>query len=143
MANSSLLINQGTNSAVNFDLVSGTNTQVIAVGYGTISTIGTLPTVGSITNIGSISTIGTMPSISANPSSGTLDLLKAGTITKLEGGTLNNLASGTINSATVTGNVGISSGTISVLPNLPQGSIQITAGTITEGTLRNLISGTI
>ncbi len=40
-------------------------------------------------------------------------------------GTLTNLTSGTINSATVTGNVGVSS------------------GTITTGTINNLVSGTI
>ncbi len=48
-------------------------------------------------------------------------------------GTIN---AGTINTGTInTGTVVIPSGTITVLPNLPQGSINVTAGTITAGSI--------
>lgn len=120
-------INLGTEAYVNFDTVGTVNTQVIGLSYGTVSTVGTLPNTPG-------GTLGVVQSVSA------------GTITKVEGGTIGNLVSGTINSATAvlnSGTINVSTAVITTLPNLPQGSINVTAGTITEGTLRNLISGTI
>lgn len=55
-------------------------------------------------------------------------------------GTLNNLVSGTINSATAvlnSGTINVATAVITTLPNLPQGSINVTAGTMimTNGTV--------
>src|SRR3990167_2614503 len=111
-------MNEGTQKYINFDLVGTTNTQVVGVGYGTVSTVGTLPN---------------LPQGSIN--------VTAGTITA---GTLTNLVSGTINSATVTGNIGVSSGTVNVstissLPNIPGGTL----GTITGVGSIGGIGGTV
>ena len=61
--------------------------------------------------------------------------VSAGTVTA---GTLTNLISGTINSATAvlnSGTINVATAVISSLPNLPQGSINVTAGTITAGSI--------
>jgi hypothetical protein len=59
----------------------------------------------------------------------------------INAGTVDLIKAGTINSATVV----INSATISVLPNLPQGSINVTAGTVNAGTINTgtLNAGTI
>lgn len=126
---SSLLITQGTQSAINFDLNGTINTQVVGIGYGTVSTIGTLPNLpgGSIaiTSIPQIS-IGTL----SNLPGGTLNIVSAigtqGTI-----GTIQNLGSLT--------NVGqiYNAGT------LQGGSIVVTNGTIQIGTIGTLGLGTV
>ncbi len=138
MSNSSLLINQGTNSSINFDLAGGTNTQVIAIGYGTISTIGTLPNLP-----GGTVTLSNPTGTTVQFNNGTLNV---GTVTA-NGGTIGVVQAGTINAATAVLNSGtinlgtfvMPSGTVTVLPNLPQGSINVTAGTIaTLGTMGTL-----
>lgn len=100
MAVNPLGMNQGTNSFIRFENDGGTiNTQVIDVRQGTVT---------SVSN------------------------LVGGTITKVEGGTLGNLVSGTINSATAvlnSGTINVATAVITTLPNLPQGSINVTAGT--------------
>lgn len=124
MALNSFSANQGTQTPILTDNTGGVNGTVIAVQKLDISAQGTAGTLWDGKVAVTAGTIGSLPNI--------------------PGGTLNNLASGTINSATVTGNVGISSGTINVstissLPNLPQGSINVTAGTIaTLGTMGTL-----
>jgi hypothetical protein len=111
-----LLINQGTNSAVNFDLSGTINTQVIAIGYGTVSTLGTLPNIPG-------GTIGVVSSLSA------------GTITKVEGGTIGLI--------TRVGNLGtLESGTISSLPNIPGGTLGVVQS-ISAGTITRVEGGTI
>ena len=109
----------------------------VVVTTGTINT-GTVASVGTVPGVGVVTTVSNITNGSIVVTAGTVapHAVTAATITA---GTLTNLISGTINSATAV----INSATISVLPNLPQGSINVTAGTITEGTLRNLISGTI
>jgi hypothetical protein len=95
--------------------------QRIGIDSGTISVLPNLPQ-GSI-NV----TAGTV-------NAGTVDLLKAGTITKLEGGTVQtNILTGTVTRVSTIGTLEV--GTISALPNLPQGSINVTAGTITAGSI--------
>lgn len=59
----------------------------------------------------------------------------------ISGGTTNvgTVNTGTINTGTInTGTFVMTSGTLTVLPNLPQGSIQITAGTIGAGTFQKV-----
>lgn len=105
-----LLINQGTNAAVNFDLSGTVNTQVIGVGYGTVNTLGTLPnvpggTIGSIIGIGSVSGLSNIPG-------GTLNQVNnIGTLPNLPGGTIGSIL-GIGGTLPVSGNVSISSGTI-------------------------------
>jgi len=152
-------INFGTQGYVRFEDDGGTiNTQVIDVRQGTVEIVsddignikdsvewidfnlkaGTL-NFGSVTNIGSISTIGTMPAISIGESTGgTLDL-----ITRV--GNIGTLEVGTVSVGSITGIGTITNiGTITTLPNIPQGSIQVTAGTevITGGSIV-VTSGTI
>lgn len=82
---SNLLINQGTNSAINFDLVGSVNTQVVALGYGTINTLGTLPNLPGGSIAVTAATITSMPNVPG----GTFN---AGTVN-----------SGTINLGTIVG----------------------------------------
>lgn len=183
---SSLSINQGTNAAINFDLNGTINTQVVGIGYGTVSTIGTLPNLpgGSIV----VTTLPNLPQGSINVTAGTIATLgtmgtlglvnTVTTVSNLTNGSVNitagTVSAGTINIGTVTGKdanaaaqtanpvsiggtdsggtvrtafvdtqghfrVDMPTGTISVLPNLPQGSINVTAGTIaTLGTMGTL-----
>lgn len=117
-----LLINQGTQSAVNFDQNGTVYTQVVHMESGTVNvgTISSLPNIsgGTIGLITRVSTIGTVEvgTISAMPNIpggtvglitrvNTLGTLEVGTISSLPnipGGTITNLVSGTINSGTVT-----------------------------------------
>jgi hypothetical protein len=163
MANNSLLINQGTNSAVNFDSSSGTFTQVIAPAYGTISTIGTIPNIpgGTVDKAVAFGWDGALNKAILTDSSGVVQVngtVNVGTISTLidniDGGTINRIEGGTIGLVTRVSTLGtLEVGTIATLPNIPGGSIVVTTGTIaahaitaatiTEGTLRNLISGTI
>ncbi len=143
---SSLNITQGTQSAINFDLNGTINTQVIAVGYGTISTIGTLPTI----TIGTIGTLG-LGSVVVN----TLPNLPGGSIV-VTTGTITSIGTiGTLGLGTITGNLGTigTVGTLQGLGTLPgvgvitsltNGSINIPNGTLqalgtmgTLGTLQN------
>lgn len=147
-------------------IIDGTVTRVSTIGtleVGTISTMPNIPggTIGLITRVGNVGTleVGTITTL-PNVPGGTLGLvttvsnitngsvrITVGTITE---GTIRNLISGTINAATAilnsgTINVGtfvMPSGTISVLPNLPQGSINVTAGTFRDDgrTTRNILS---
>ncbi len=151
---------------------TGTLAAVSSLGGGTITKLegGTVQT-----NIltGTINSIPNLPG-------GTLGRIEGGTITSLTGGnivvTAGTVTTGTINTGTInvstvnvsTVNVAtvvagtlnrinqvgtVEVGTISSLPNLPGGSIVVTAGTvaahaitaatITAGTLTNLVSGTI
>lgn len=158
-------INQGTQTTIATDLVGTVNYQVIKLDVGTagasslfagtlsrVSTIGTLEvgtvSVGSITNLGSVTNVGTIKEITtvANLTNGSINVTAGTEI--ITGGTLNNLASGTINAATAvlnSGTINVATAVITTLPNLPQGSIQVTAGTgiVTGGTIQNLVSGTI
>lgn len=117
-------------------LKAGTITRLEGGTLGRVSTIGTLE-VGTITTMPNIpgGTIGVV----SNITNGSIRMT-VGTVTE---GTLRNLISGTINSATAvlnsgTINVGtfvmpsgtLNVATISTLPNLPQGSINVTAGTV-------------
>lgn len=120
---SNLLINQGTNSAINFDLNGTVNTQVVGMGYGTLSTIGTLPNLpgGSI----AVTSIPNISQGSIQVTNGTI-----GTVTGV--GTLTNI--GVVNNAGT-----LQAGTITTLPNIPGGTINILAG----GTLGILTNGTL
>lgn len=138
-----LLINQGTNAAINFDLSGTVNTQVIALGYGTLSTIGTIPnipggTLGSIIGIGSVSGLSNLPGGTLN-SVGTIPGM--GTLTNI--GIVNNagtLQAGTLGTVANIGSLGmLNAGTITTLPNIPGGTINILAG----GTLGILTNGTL
>lgn len=115
----------------------------INVTAGTIATLGTMGTLGLVNTVTTVSNI-TNGSIVVTAGTIAAHAITAGTIVE---GTLRNLISGTINSATAvlnsgTINVGtfvMPSGTLTVLPNLPQGSINVTAGTIaTLGTMGTL-----
>ena len=98
-------INEGTQKYVNFDLSGTTNTQVVAVGYGTVSTIGTLPNI---------------PQGSIQVTAGT-EVITSGSIAVTAGtGIITN------------GSIVVTAGTVA--------AHAITAATITEGTLRNLVS---
>lgn len=151
MSNSSLLINQGTNSSINFDLAGGTNTQVVAIGYGTVSTVGTLPntpggTINLATVAGNLGTIGTigLATIAGNVgvSSGTINVSTISTLPNTPGGTINlatvagNLGTlGTIGLATVTGNLG-TIGTIGLAT--VAGNVGVSSGTINVSTISSL-----
>lgn len=132
---SSLTINQGTNSAINFDLNGTINTQVIALGYGTLSTIGTLPqiSIGTLPtlNITSGSINGTV-NIGNTPNIGTIGTLGLGSVVV---NSLPNTPGGTLGSI-----LGI--GSVSGLSNLPGGTINLvtTVTNLSNGTIQN--SGT-
>ena len=154
MANSSLNINQGTNSAINFDLNGTVNTQVVALGYGTINTIGTLPNVTVANPTGTVVAVDHGTVTLSNPA-GTFNNISTGTINvgtfNMASGTLNlgtvNMSSGTLNLGTVnmtsgTVNVGTfvnNGGTVAVVQNA--GTLQTGANTI--GNIGSLLSGTI
>jgi len=162
-----LLINQGTNSAVFFEDVGGTAfRQSIAVDHGTVTLSN--PTGTTVTVDHGTVTLSNPTGTTVQFNNGTVDLLKAGTVTRLEGGTINLVTRvgnvGTVEVGTISAMPQVSVGTI---PNTPGGTINlittvsnitkgsivvtngtvaahaITAATVTEGTLRNLISGTI
>lgn len=157
---SNLLINQGTNAAINFDLNGTVNTQVVGLGYGTLSTIGTLPnitggsivvTTGTITgNLGTIGTLGLVNTVttvanltngSVNIPNGTLQALGTiGTVGLVT--TVTNLTNGTIqNSGTVTGVGSISN--IGSIAAVTSGTIQ-NSGTVTGvGVVTSLTQGSI
>lgn len=115
----SLLINQGTNSAVFFEDVSGTAfRQSVAVDHGTITLSNPTGTTVQFNN-------------------GTVNLLGAGTITKLEQGSIQ-ITAGTIATLGTMGTLGLVN-TVTTVSNLSQGSINVTAGTIaTLGTMGTL-----
>lgn len=141
MSNSSLNINQGTNSAINFDLSGTINTQVVALGYGTLSTIGTLPTVTINTpNIGTIGTLG-LGSVVVN----TLPNLPGGSIVITTGtiptlGTMGTL--GTIQGLGTLPGVGVVTSITNGSINIPNGTIQALGTLGTIGTVSNLGSVT-
>lgn len=189
----SILINQGTQTAIANDTVGTINYQKIKLDMGDAGVsspfTGTIPAVsslggGTITKLegGTVQTnilSGTINSIPNIPG-GTLGRIEGGTITSITGGnivvTAGTMTTGTVNTGTINvSTVNVSTvnvatvvagtlnrinqigtlevGTISSLPNLPGGSIVVTAGTIaahavtaatiTAGTLTNLVSGTI
>lgn len=130
---------------------------------GTITTLPNIPggTVGLVTRVGNVGTLelgtvtvtnptGTTITVDhgtvtlSNPTgttiqfnNGTVDLVKAGTITRVEGGTIqSNILTGTITSIT-----NLAAGTIT---RLEQGSINVTAGTLTRvGNIGTIESGTV
>jgi hypothetical protein len=112
------------------NLAAGTVTRLEGGTLGRVSTVGTL-------EVGTISSLPNLPGGSIVVTAGTVaaHAITAATITE---GTLRNLISGTINSATVV----LNTGTISVLPNLPQGSINVTAGTVLVRGIHNETLGT-
>lgn len=160
MAN--LLINQGTQAAVNFDTVGSVNTQVVAIGYGTISTIGSLPNVtlanptgttvqfnnGTINTGTLVLSSGTLTTIPNIPG-GTLNVLQGGSVA-VTAGTINSgtISSGTINTGTFvytggTLNLIGTVNTIGTLPNLPGGTLT-NSGTVTGvGVVTSLTNGSI
>lgn len=135
------------------------------INAGTITSVGTVPGVGvvsmltagtvSMINAGTITSVGTVPGVGVVTSVTEVANLAKGTITKVEGGTLGvvtsvtevaNLAKGTITKLEG-GTLGVvsslSAGTITKLEGgtlgiLAQGSINVTAGTVTAGTLTRL-----
>lgn len=150
----SILINQGTQTAIANDTIGTVNYQVVKVDMGTAGVSnpfsGTLPAVSNLEK-GTITRLenGT---VQANMMTGTVTSLLGGSIVQ----TVGTVNTGTINAGTLNrvGQVGtLEVGTISSLPNLPGGSIQVTNGTVNTGTinvatvvagtLTNLISGTI
>lgn len=112
----------------------------VGISSGTINSLPNIPA-GTITRVSTIGTLELGTVTLTNPTgttvqfnNGTVDLLKAGTITKLEGGTVQtNILTGTITRVSTIGTLEV--GTISSLPNLPQGSINVTAGTVSAGTI--------
>ena len=137
MGYTNITVNQGTNSAIYTDNTGGTGGTQIGVVKIDISGQGTAGTLWSgNTNISSgtvqIGTIGTLGLGTITGNLGTIGTLGLGTIT-------GNL--GTI------GTLGLGSVVVNSLPNLPQGSINVTAGTIgtilSIGTLPNLPQGSI
>lgn len=131
MANSVLGMNEGTGKWINFDLDGTVNTQVIRVDKGTISTIGTLPSLPG----------------------GTINLVGSGTITKVEGGTIGLITRvgnvGTLEVGTITTLPNTPGGTINLVSNLTNGTVRISVGTITTGTIdsvttvSNLTNGSV
>lgn len=130
----------GTINAGTFVHPSGTITTIAAGTQNTLGTVGTIQNLisgtinalaaGTIT-AGSLTTVANVLSITA----GTQNTL--GTV-----GVVNNLVSGTLlNSGTTTG-VGVVT-TVTTVSNVTNGSFVQTAGTLTVGTLTNLVSGTI
>lgn len=134
----------GTAQAVleNYSFPTATTVEQIS---GTVTTNAS----GGTFNAGTINT-GTINTGTIN--TGTIN------VATVTGGTLQNLVSGTINAATAVLNNGtinlatvqMTSGTlnvatISTLPNLPQGSINVTAGTVSAGTINTgtLNTGTV
>jgi hypothetical protein len=164
MAN--LLINQGTNSAINFDLSGTVNTQVVGIGYGTVSTIGTLPNLPGGSIVVTAATISSLPNIPGGSVVQTAGTVNTGTINT---GTINlgTVVGKDANAAAQTGNPvttgGTDSGgtvytlrldtkgqqfigggtvdTLTTVANLTNGSVRITVGTITV--LPNLPQGSI
>jgi hypothetical protein len=91
---------------------------------------------GSVAGVNVVSNI-TNGSIVVTAATVAAHAITAATITE---GTLRNLISGTINSATAvlnSGTINVATAVITTLPNLPQGSINVTAGTMimTNGTI--------
>lgn len=139
---------------------------------GTIAAVSSLAA-GSVAVTAGTVTAGTVNLVTRTGNVGTLEAGTITTLPNIPGGTITNLISGTINSATAvlnSGTINVATAVITTLPNTPggtlglvstvttvsnvtNGSIVVTAGTvaahaitaatITEGTLRNLISGTI
>lgn len=114
----------------------------VALDSGTINTLGTIGTVQVVSSV-------------ANLAKGTITRLEGGTLNSLEGGSIQ-MTAGTITSGSIVVTAGtiaahavtaatVTAGTIdvlkvatiTVLPNLPQGSINVTAGTfiMTNGTV--------
>lgn len=114
----------------------------VALDSGTINTLGTVGTVQVVSSV-------------ANLAKGTITRLEGGTLNSLEGGSIQ-MTAGTVTSGSIVVTAGtiaahavtaatVTAGTIdvlkvatiTVLPNLPQGSINVTAGTfiMTNGTV--------
>jgi hypothetical protein len=128
-------------------LSAGTITTLPNIPGGTITNLasGTINSATAVINSATISVLPNLPQGSINVTAGTM-VMNSGTLTT---GTI--LSSGTTTGVGTISNIGsvgmLNAATISVLPNLPQGSIQVTAGTvvmnsgtITTGTI--LSSGT-
>lgn len=148
MSNSSLLINQGTNSSVNFDSAGGTFTQVIGVGYGTISTLGTIPNIpGGTINAGTVQLSGGTLNL------GTVAISNSPAVTitsgSINGTVVANVATGTINvgTATVSGKDAPAAARTAnpvVLAGTDSGGTVYAALTDTSGHLKfDLITGTL
>src|SRR3990167_11395931 len=111
------------NGAIYAHITGGTVVSSVTVDdINQVGTVGVLNsgsvvvTNGTVT-VGNINNLGTLNVVEA----GSINLIKAGTITRVEGGS-----------------VVITVGTV----NVTTGSIVQTAGTLTTGTLQNLVSGT-
>ena len=138
-------INQGTNTIVASDDVSGTQYQVIKLDMGTNGVSnpfsGTIPAVSNL-EAGTITSLqgGT---VSSNILSGSITVI-ASTITVLP-----NIPGGTIGLVTRVGNVGtLEVGTISTLPNIPGGTIGVVSSVtdvanLAKGTITRLEGGTV
>ncbi len=130
----------------------GTITGNVGVSSGTInvSTISSLPnipggsivvTTGTVVNNGGTLNLGTVVGKDANAAAQTGNPVSIGGTDS--GGTVRTIK---VDSGGLQ-RIGLDSGTVSVLPNLPQGSINVTAGTIgtvlSVGTLPNIPGGSI
>ena len=124
----SIEINEGTQTTVNTSLVGGTETQVIRVDVGSGTTASEFG--GTVRDV-------------ANITKGTVTRVEGGTITTSNPtGTVVEVNKGTINlgSVAVTNTPNI--GTVTTLPGIPSGTINV--GTFTNtGTVVNVATGTI
>lgn len=111
------------------------------------------PTVTGVAGtIGTGAAIGTadIVNIGVNPATGamyveptTASPMNSGTISTIVAGTLNTLGTvGTVEGVGTVSNLG-SLNTVTTVSNLTNGSVRMTVGTLTTGTLQNLASGTI
>lgn len=161
MAVNSFLSNQGTQSALLTDNTGGASGTLIPVmkiatdAAGTFSTLwdgnvgGTVQSqqnggwnvnISGINNITPVSDI--TNGLGVYPTTGTIGLVNTiniiGTLPNLPQGSIN-VTAGTIATLGTMGTLGL----VNTVTNLTSGSVRMTVGTITEGTIRNLISGTI
>lgn len=100
---------------------------------GTVTNVGTLVGAGTLSNIGSVNTVTTV----SNVTNGSINIL-TGTVNSLGTavgvGTLSNI--GSVNTVTAVT-------TVTTVSNLTQGTVRMSIGTLTTGTLQNLVSGTV
>lgn len=126
------------------NIPGGTITRVSTLGTLEVGTISTLPNIPG----GTLALVTTVSNITNGSVRMTVGTLTTGTLQNLVSGTLNAVAAATVTAGTInTGTINVGtfvmpSGTLTVLPNLPQGSINVTAGTVRlDGrTTRNILS---
>ncbi len=161
-----IAITEGSGKTVATDDVGGAQYQRVKLDIGGdgVST----PWLGTVTTNQETGTITSLPNLPG----GTINLVGSGTITKLEGGTLGlvtrvgnvgtlevgtisslpnlpqgsiNVTAGTIATMGTMGTLGLVNTvtTVTTVSNLTNGSVRMTVGTLTGGTLQNLVGGTL